>query len=402
MDENISPAAAHGSVDCVALVVGAGRGSRAGDGAPKQYRDIGGEPLIRTTLRAFAQHDGVDHVCAVIHPDDETLFGEACAGLDIMASVHGGASRQESVLCGLRHIAALNPRTVLIHDAARPFVSAALISRVLGALDEHAGAIPALRVVDTLKRGRDANDRREPVIAETVPRDGLWRAQTPQGFRFTDIISAHETFAAQCLTDDAAIAEAAGMDVALVSGDEGNIKVTTADDIVRAAEMAGGRHETRSGLGYDVHRFSEGDHVTLCGVEIAHTATLAGHSDADVAIHALCDAIYGAMAEGDIGAHFPPSDAQWKGVASDIFLSHAVSMLRDKGGRIVNVDVTLVCERPKIGPHRAAMVQRLAEIMAIEPARISVKATTTERLGFTGREEGVAAQAMAVVSLPSA
>jgi len=386
----------HPTFDRVALVVAAGRGMRAGASLPKQYVTVGGEPLIRRTLRAFCAHPDIDGVLPVIHPDDAELFRDASEELDVMAPVSGGASRQESVRLGLECLAALSPapRIVLIHDAARSFVSASLISLVVEALNHHPAAIPALRVVDTLKKEND-----DGLVSGTVERKHLWRAQTPQGFNFADILAAHRRFMAEALTDDSAVAERAGIAVALVEGEEENVKITTSEDL-QAAEQKLVRGTPRTGFGFDVHRFCPGAAVTLCGVSIPHSQSLQGHSDADVALHALTDALLGAMAEGDIGSHFPPSDACWKDVASDVFLRHADELLTTKGGRIVNVDVTIICEMPKIGPHRDAMVARLGEILGLDKGRISVKATTTEQLGFTGRGEGIAAQAVATVIIP--
>ena len=353
---------------------------------PKQYRMLHGEPVLRHTLRAFAGHPSIDAIQPVIHPDDRHLFDHAAQGIPVEAPVPGGESRQDSVRLGLEQVARLSPQRVLIHDAARPFVSATVISRVIDALGAHAGAIPALAVTDTLKRGL------EGMITATVERGGLWRAQTPQGFRFAEILAAHREFAGEALTDDAALAERAGLAVAIVEGSETNVKITTSDDLERAE--AAGAGETRSGFGYDVHALGDGDHVMLCGVRIDHAQSLIGHSDADVGLHAVTDALLGAIADGDIGAHFPPSDPQWKGASSDQFLAHAAALARARGGVIVNVDVTLICEAPKIGPHRQAMRERLAAILEIAIDRVSVKATTTERLGFTGRGEGIAAHAL--------
>ena len=286
---------------------------------------------------------------------------------------------------------------MLIHDAARPLIDADTISAVRAKLDEVPAAIAAVPVTDTLKRG-DADG----MIAGTVERAGLWRAQTPQGFRFPDILKAHRDLAGAELTDDAAVAENAGLGVALVQGNADNLKVTNQDDMARAAlTMSAALPDVRTGLGFDVHRFAPGDHVVLCGVKVPYEARLDGHSDADVGLHALTDAILGALAAGDIGSHFPPSDPQWRGADSALFLRHAVGMVRERGGVIAHVDVTLICERPKIGPHREAMVARMAELLDLAPDRVSVKATTTERLGFTGRGEGIAAQAVATIRLPA-
>ncbi|TAN57815.1 MAG: bifunctional 2-C-methyl-D-erythritol 4-phosphate cytidylyltransferase/2-C-methyl-D-erythritol 2,4-cyclodiphosphate synthase [Rhodospirillales bacterium] len=379
---------------CVALVVAAGRGHRFGADMPKQYLELGGRMVLAHTLAALARHPDISGVRAVIHPDDREFYDRAARGLDLMEPVHGGAARQDSVRLGLESLNNDPPGQVLIHDGARPFVDAATISRVIAALSGHAGAIPAIPVADTLKRGENG------LIAGTQERANLWRAQTPQGFRYKDILAAHLAMAGRELTDDAAVLEAHGLRVALVLGDEGNVKITTKQDLELAEKRLGGAMTPRTGTGFDVHRFKEGgDHVWLCGVKLPHSHGLEGHSDADVALHALTDAILGAIAAGDIGLHFPPSDPQWKGASSDRFLAHAAGLVTAKGGRIVNVDVTIICERPKVGPHREAMVKRLAEILGIEAGRISVKATTTEGLGFTGRGEGIAAQAVATVAL---
>ena len=379
----------------VALIVAAGRGNRFGGAGPKQYAPLGGRPLLRHSLERFRRHPGIAVVQAVIHADDQRLYAEAAAGLDLAGPTVGGASRQESVRRGLEHITVLAPERVLIHDAARPFVDAGTIDRVLAALTAAPGAIAALPVTDTLKRGAG-----EQVIG-TVPREDLWRAQTPQGFRFAEILAAHRAAAGAELTDDAAVAEQAGLAVALVDGAADNIKITTAEDLARAERwLAAQQGETRVGSGFDVHRFAPGDHVMLCGVRIAHDAGLLGHSDADVGLHALTDALLGAIAAGDIGSNFPPGEARWRGAESAVFLRHAAGLVAARGGRIAHVDVTLICERPKVGPHRASMAARVAEVLGIEAERVSIKATTTEGLGFTGRGEGIAAQATATVRLP--
>lgn len=383
---------------CVALIVAAGRGHRFGGEMPKQYRMLAGKPLLRYCAEAFARHPQIDAVRVIIHPDDRALYDAAVEGLGLLPPVHGGKERQDSARLGLESLAGMKPDTVLIHDAARPFPDDALVARTIDALAEHPGALAAVPVNDTLKRAGAGN-----AIAATVDRAGLWRAQTPQGFRYPEIMAAHHGAAGQALTDDAAVAERAGLSVALVMGNEDNFKVTTEDDLARAARKLGGTgDETRIGMGFDVHRFGPGDKVWLCGLEIPHTHGLVGHSDADVGLHAITDALLGAIGEGDIGQHFPPSDPQWRGAPSDIFLAHAGKLVREKGGRILNIDITFMCERPKIGPHRPRMSARVAEILGIAAERVSVKATTTEKLGFTGREEGMAAQAIASVRLPAA
>jgi 2-C-methyl-D-erythritol 4-phosphate cytidylyltransferase/2-C-methyl-D-erythritol 2,4-cyclodiphosphate synthase len=377
------------------LIVAAGRGQRFGGSLPKQYATLAGVPLLRHTLRAFAAHPAVDTVCAVIHPDDRALYDAAADGLAIAAPVVGGASRQDSVLRGLESLAATPPARVLIHDGARPFVAAAVIDRVLAALADSPGAIAALPVVDTLKQADGGR------IAGTRDRTGLWGAQTPQGFRFAEILAAHRAAAGEELTDDAAVAERAGLAVTLVEGSRENMKVTSQDDLAVAERwLRGAQEETRVGQGFDVHAFGPGDHVTLCGIRVPHDAGLVGHSDADVGLHALTDAILGALGAGDIGSHFPPSDPQWRGADSGKFLVHARDLVAAQGGRLLHLDVTLICERPKIGPHRDAMVARIAGLLDLPAGRVSVKATTTEKLGFTGRGEGIAAQAVATIALP--
>lgn len=382
-----------------ALIVAAGRGHRFGGELPKQYAALGGRAVLRHAVESFRRHPAVGQIRVVIHPDDRVLYDKALEGLDLPEPVPGGATRQESVRLGLESLAPVAPDKVLIHDAARPFVPASVVGAVIDALEHEVGAIAALPLVDSLKRGSDGE------IQDSVARESLWRAQTPQGFRFPEILAAHRTLAAgdgEALTDDAAVAQAMGHAVKLIEGATESFKVTTAEDLARAERwLAGAQTETRTGSGFDVHRFGAGDFVTLCGIEIPHSAGLQGHSDADVGLHALTDAILGALAAGDIGQHFPPSDPQWKGADSALFLRHAMAMVRDRGGRFVHCDVTLICEAPKVGPHRAAMQQRVAEILDCDPQRINVKATTTERLGFTGRGEGIAAQAAATLQLPS-
>jgi 2-C-methyl-D-erythritol 4-phosphate cytidylyltransferase/2-C-methyl-D-erythritol 2,4-cyclodiphosphate synthase len=387
-----------------ALIVAAGRGTRAGGGAiPKQYALLGGRPVLRWAVDAFAAHAKIDLVQVIIHPDDAQRFGSIGGFTDkLMPAVHGGASRQGSVLAGLEALAVRAPGAVLIHDAARPFVASDVIDRVLDRLGRTAGAIAAEPVSDTLKR---ASERQ--TIAGTVERAGLWRAQTPQGFHFAAILEAHRRAAAagrDDFTDDAAIAEWAGIEVALVAGSPRNVKITTAEDLALAQRLVAATRpseEVRTGNGYDVHRLVPGDRLWLCGVKIAHTHRLEGHSDADVGLHALTDAILGALGDGDIGQHFPPSDPQWKGAASRLFLADAARRVAERGGRIANVDVTLLCEAPRIAPHRDAMRAAIAAILAIDEARVGVKATTTEGLGFTGRGEGIAAMATATIVLPA-
>lgn len=392
-----------------ALVVAAGRGIRAqGDGAklPKQYIQVAGQSILVRALAPFCRHESIDSVRTVIAAGDQDVYEAAIASLKhrLGAPITGGATRQASVLAGLEALSATPPDVVLIHDAARPFLDVSLIDRVLAAIDAHAGAIPALAVADTLKRA-GAEGR----ILETVPRTDLYRAQTPQGFRFADILAAHRRAAREGrsdLTDDAAVAEWCDLPVAVVTGDPRNSKLTNAEDIVMADQMlksveAPSAYDVRVGNGYDVHRLVLGDHVWLCGVKIAHSQALDGHSDADVGLHALTDAILGALGDGDIGFHFPPSDPQWKDAASHIFLHHAAGLVRARGASIKHVDITLVCEAPRIKPHVGDMKVVVAGILALTPQRVSIKATTSEGLGFTGRREGIAALATATLSVPT-
>jgi 2-C-methyl-D-erythritol 4-phosphate cytidylyltransferase/2-C-methyl-D-erythritol 2,4-cyclodiphosphate synthase len=379
----------------IALIVAAGAGTRLGGEVPKQYLPLGGRAVLRHSVETFLRHPAISGVRAVISPEHRALYDNAVAGLSILPPVAGGASRQDSVRNGLESLAELQPDRVLIHDAARPFLTAEIVDRTLAALDDTPGAVVAVPMTDTLKRGHD--DR----VAGTVDRSALWRAQTPQAFRFADILAAHRQAKGAAMTDDAAVAEAAGLPVKLVMGADDNFKITTADDLRRAERLVGAAaQEFRTGAGYDVHRFAAGDSVTICGVRIAHDQSLEGHSDADVGLHALTDAILGTIGAGDLGSHFPPGDPQWRGADSARFLSHAAGLVAAKGGRIAHVDVTLICERPKIAPHRAAMIARIAAILGLDEGRVSVKATTTEGLGFTGRREGIAAQAVATVALP--
>ncbi|MFN3992304.1 MAG: bifunctional 2-C-methyl-D-erythritol 4-phosphate cytidylyltransferase/2-C-methyl-D-erythritol 2,4-cyclodiphosphate synthase [Tabrizicola flagellatus] len=368
------------------IIVAAGRGSRMGGEVPKQWQMLAGKPVLAHTLAAFA---GMQ-VLVVIHPDDRAR-AEALG----VPLVEGGATRDASVLAGLQALEGSGVEAVLIHDGARPLVSRALIGRLLAALERHEGAAPGVGVTDALWRGA------EGLVAGTVDRTGLYRAQTPQAFRYGPILAAHRVYGAGSL-DDVQVARAAGLDVAIVEGEETNLKLTFPGDFARAEAILKGREmdvrpQVRLGNGYDVHAFCEGDHVWLCGVKVPHGRGLLGHSDADVGMHALTDAIYGALAEGDIGRHFPPSDPQWKGAPSHIFLSHAMGLARSRGYELGNCDVTLVCERPKIGPHAIEMQSELARIMGVAADRVSVKATTSERLGFTGREEGIAALATATL-----
>jgi len=385
------------------IIVAAGRGHRFGGEMPKQYLKVHQQPLVRHAVQAFLDHPAIDLILPVIHPDDADILANALGGLDYLEPVAGGAARQDSVRNGLEGLASSAPDYVLVHDAARPMVAPALIDRVIEALQDTSGVIPGIAVVDTLKRADD--DR---IITDTVSRDGLWRAQTPQGFKYADLLAAHRSAIGQELTDDAAVMEASGYRVAVVLGDENNIKVTTPDDLMRMEEIMSDDSAQaklvrspsfRIGSGYDVHKLGPGDHVTLCGVEITSERALIGHSDADVALHSVTDAVFGAIADGDIGSHFPPTDSQWRGASSDQFLAYACERMRERGFELSNIDLTIICEKPKIGPHRDAMRARLAEIAQIDVSCVSVKATTTERLGFTGRGEGIAAEAVIIIEI---
>ncbi|MHA6641859.1 bifunctional 2-C-methyl-D-erythritol 4-phosphate cytidylyltransferase/2-C-methyl-D-erythritol 2,4-cyclodiphosphate synthase [Mesorhizobium sp. A623] len=383
------------------VIVAAGRGERAGQGdGPKQYRKIGGRAVIARTLDVFLAHPRIGPVAVVIHPDDYRLFREAVGvDADSVTVVIGGPSRQDSVRLGLLALRTGAPKRVLIHDAVRPFLDADLINSTIDTIGEHQGALPSLSVSDTLKREENG------MIRETVQRLGLYAAQTPQGFPFEPILAAHEKAHQQGkadFTDDASIAEWAQLPVKLVAGSPENTKLTWARDISMADQRFSTTNfpDIRTGNGYDVHAFEAGDHVMLCGVAIPHGKKLSGHSDADVGLHALTDALLATCGAGDIGTHFPPSDPQWKGAASHIFLEHAAKLVREHDGRIANVDITLICEAPKIGPHRPAMTAELSAILGLSPDRISVKATTNEKLGFLGREEGIAAIATATVAFP--
>lgn len=374
-----------------ALIVAAGRGLRAGGGLAKQWRPVAGKSVAQWTVSAFDRHPAVDLIVLVVADDAPRDHLPRTEATDLRI-VTGGATRAASVMAGLRALEG-TADLVLIHDVARPGVPAAVIDAVIAALGTQPGAAPALAVTDALWRG-------DGLVEGTVPRDGLWRAQTPQGFHLPAILAAHKAFAGEP-ADDVEVARAHGLPVAIVPGHEDNLKITTPGDFDRAAAILEGRGmDIRTGNGFDVHRFGPGDHVMLCGVAVPHARGLQGHSDADVGLHTLTDAIYGALAEGDIGTHFPPSDPQWKGADSHIFLTHAVDLAATRGFTITHADVTLICERPKVGPHAAAMRARLAALLRIAVDRVSVKATTTEQLGFTGREEGIAA--MATVTLVKA
>lgn len=372
------------------LIVAAGKGARAGTDQPKQYELLAGQPMLRRTVQAF---EGFA-VQVVIGQGQEELAARALAGLALPRPVPGGATRQESVRRGLDALAKDAPDFVLIHDAARPLISRKTINAVVAALEAGAdGALPMVAAADTLRR-RDHDGR-----WTVVPRENLYRAQTPQGFVYAKIAAAHHAHAAQDVTDDVALAELAGLKVEMVEGEEKNIKVTRKEDFALAESLMGAGGDVRTATGYDVHKFTDGDHIWLCGLKVPHSHGLEGHSDADVGLHAITDALLGCIGEGDIGQHFPPTDERWRGAASWKFLDHAANLVRARGGVINHVDVTLICERPKVGPHRDAMKAKVAEILKIDLSRVSVKATTTEGLGFTGRREGIAAQAIATVKL---
>jgi len=386
------------------VIVAAGRGARAGQAdGPKQYQRIGGRAVIARTLEAFLSHPKTGPVVVAIHADDGELFRKAAgANADRVIAVTGGDSRQASVRLGLLALRDHAPGRVLVHDAVRPFVDAGLIDRTIDAIGERQGALPALPVADTLKRESAAG-----MIEETVSRNGLHAAQTPQGFPFWPLLAAHEKarrLGKSDFTDDAAIAEWAHIPVKIVPGSPDNVKLTWARDIVMADQRLSGDRQhfpdIRTGNGYDVHAFEPGDHITLCGVAIPHDKKLSGHSDADVGLHALTDALLATCGAGDIGTHFPPSDPQWKGAASKIFVEHAAKLVRERGGRIANADITLICEAPRVGPHREAMTAALSAMLGISSERISIKATTNEKLGFVGRQEGIAAIATASVVFP--
>jgi 2-C-methyl-D-erythritol 4-phosphate cytidylyltransferase/2-C-methyl-D-erythritol 2,4-cyclodiphosphate synthase len=385
-----------------ALIVAAGRVTRLGGDVPKQYRLVGGRSVLRLAIERSLASGAFAGIAVVIGDGVRALYDAATAGLDLLPPILGGATRRQSVLNGLEALAAHQPELVSIQDAARPLVDAELLRRLIKQARSVGGAIAALKVVDTLKHPGDAGG------LQTVSREGLWQAQTPQVFRFAAILDAHRRAAGlpaverDVLTDDAQVASLAGLHVALVQGSAENFKITTDEDLHRLERMLDHppQSKIRVGTGFDVHAFGDGAQVMLCGVAIAHDRGLVGHSDADVGLHALTDALLGAIGFGDIGQHFPPSDTRWRGAASRQFVEHAARHVRDRAGRIVNVDVTLICEQPRIGPHRQAMIAALADMLRIDPERVSVKATTTERLGFTGRGEGIAAQAVVSLELP--
>lgn len=386
--------------EIIALIVAAGSGERAvtagtNPGLPKQYNELAGKPVLRHTVEAFAAVLGTGSIFTVIRAQDGELCRAAIGGLATSEPITGGPRRQDSVRLGLESVSQqTSPGKVLIHDAARPFVSAGVISRVIEGLKSADAVAPLVAVPDTLRR-------KEAGAFSVVPREELYRTQTPQGFAFDAILAAHRRYADESFTDDIALAERAGLKLIGVAGEEMNMKLTTPSDFELARRLAvSALPDVRTGTGFDVHRFAAGNHVWLCGIRIPHDFGLEGHSDADAGLHALTDAILGAIGAGDIGSHFPPTDEKWRGAESAIFLEHAARLVRDLGGVIAHTDVTLICERPKIAPHRERMRARVAEILAIAVERVSIKATTTEGLGFTGRREGLAAQAVATIRLP--
>lgn len=385
-----------------AVIVAGGSGLRAGGETPKQYQLIGGKPVIWWTLKAFADHPEISHVQVVVGDGQQDEFTRATQGLDLPPHVIGGATRQDSCRIGVEACAPHLPRKLLIHDAARPFISADLISDVIAHLDHTDAVIPGLRIAETLKLAP------EGTIHKTIDRSNIWLAQTPQGFTFSKILEAHRKAAREQtagLTDDASVAEQAGIVVRMIMGHTDNVKLTTAKDIEQAnhklSQSSQSFYETRMGQGIDFHVFAAGKSLWLCGVEIPHTHKLKGHSDADVALHALTDAILGAIGEGDIGTHFPPTDQQWKNAASRIFVEKALSLLGQRGGRLVNVDITIMAEAPKVSPHLSDMKASLSTLLKITPDRIAIKATTTEKMGALGRKEGMAAMAIASVRMPA-
>lgn len=373
------------------IIVAAGRGERAGGDLPKQYREIGGLAVLARTVRAFQSALPDAAICVVINPDDQDRFDSLALDAEF---TFGGATRTASVLAGLSKLSGEDVETVLVHDAARPFVSPALIARVITALEQAPAAIPALGMTDALFSAGDN------LMTGPLNRDEVFAAQTPQGFRYRALLDAYEALGSKAMHDDAGVAFAAGLDVRVVEGDPANFKITRPEDFEKAEQMLRDSDPIFvTGQGYDVHRLETADNMSLCGVEIRAGLGLVGHSDADAGLHALTDAVLGAAGAGDIGQHFPPSDPRWAGASSDQFLLHALSLLREAGGELVHADITLICERPKIGPHRDAMRQRVAELLGLPLTRVNIKATTTEKLGFTGRGEGLAAQAIATARL---
>ena len=383
------------TINNAAIIVAAGRGHRLGGEIPKQYLDVGGMPILRRTVNIFLKNPSIDLIQVIIHPDDTELYELAVGDLDLPTPIHGGETRQQSVLNGLEAISDHMPEYVYIHDAARPFLDQIILNNLIEEVELSGAVIPALKVTDTIKYM--TGDK----IDSTIDRNYLFRAQTPQAFRYKAIFMAHRRFENNELTDDSAIAEKSGLKVRVIPGSEDNFKITTESDLKKAEIMTGNNYtDVRIGYGIDVHAFENGDHVTLGGIKIPHDKGLKGHSDADVALHAITDAILGAIAMGDIGEHFPPSDDKWKGASSDVFLKHAAKLVDEREGVIANIDLTIICEAPKIGPHRDLIRDKISEIIDLDIDRVSVKATTTEKLGFTGKGEGIMAQAVATVRLP--
>lgn len=388
--------------ETVALIVAAGSSTRMGGDIAKPYVEFQGKTVLLHTVEKFLAHPLVDAVRVVIRREDHLTYKKAVFGLTIFPPVIGGKTRQDSVRLGLEALRHVNPKYVLVHDAARPLVSDALITRTVEALKTEKAVIPTLPLSDTVKRIKDN------AVTETLPREELATVQTPQGFDYEALFVAHQKHKGESYTDDAALFEASGLRVATVAGEANNFKITTSHDMARFMEQIDSRFETRTGMGFDVHalRVHSSDthqsqhYIKLCGVKISHTHYLEGHSDADVGMHAIVDALLGAISDGDIGTHFPPDDHKWKGADSERFLMHAYELVKKRGGEVVNIDLTLICEEPKISPHRAAMITHVAQMIKLTPDRISIKATTTEKLGFTGRGEGIAAQAVANVRLP--
>lgn len=386
-----------------ALIVAAGRGNRFGSSTPKQYQKLMGKLVLRYSLERFANHPSISIVKTVIHPNDKHLYDEAATGLNILPPTNGGEARQDSVRLGLQSIQDENPDIVLIHDGARPFVCNEIIDAAINALSNDIdGAIPAIQITDTLKRATTQNEEELPIIEGTIDRKYLWSVQTPQAFKFKVLFDSHLKTAGKQLTDDAAVIEQFGSKVALSKGKEENFKITSFKDLKKAENALNNfkrdNNMIKIGNGFDVHKFATGNSVILCGVEIPHTHKLEGHSDADVALHALTDALLGTIGAGDIGTHFPPSDDKWKGAKSDIFVKHAVELIEQKDGNISNIDITIICEAPKIGKFRQEMVDNLSLITGVNPENINIKATTTEGLGFTGRKEGIASMCSVLIS----
>ncbi len=377
-----------------AIIVAAGSGSRAGDGLPKQFRPVSGKPMLRHSVDVLSAHPLIDALVIVVGDGQEDQASQIVADIPNVTIIIGGETRRESVHNGLQHLQMSREfKDVLIHDAARPFLPVKVIDDLIAALKANTAAVPALPVIDSLARSHNGK-----TLSASESRNGLWRIQTPQAFHLNAICAAHDQWdVSKEATDDARMAMAAGFEVALIPGDEHLAKYTFASDFTAHAKQSDVMHIFRTGTGYDVHRLVENEELWLCGIRIEHDKGLSGHSDADVALHALTDAILGAAAMGDIGDHFPPSDPQWRGASSDRFLAYAVSLVAAKGYAISNVDVTIICEAPKIGPHRASMQQRVSDILQIPIDSVSIKATTTERLGYTGRGEGIAAQAVATL-----